>query len=240
MWELGGETSQAYRTELKFDRLRYLLLPYVYSLAGQITRDGGTMMRPLVMDFTNDVKARDISDEYLFGPALLVNPVTTYQARDRPVYLPGTGLWYDFWTGAESKGGHTVDAAAPFDSMPLYVRAGAIIPFGPELQYTREKPADPVLLRIYAGEDGKFDLYEDDGLTYGYERGAFSTIPLRWNEAKHTLTIGKRTGSFAGMLPERTFNVVLVNGPKPVGFSFSPTPDQTIRYHGDTVEVPMK
>ncbi|MEO6994618.1 MAG: TIM-barrel domain-containing protein [Lacunisphaera sp.] len=240
MWELGGESSPAYQTELKFDRLRYLLLPYVYSLAGQITHEGGTLMRPLVMDFANDVKARDLSDSYLFGPALLVNPVTTYQARTRAVYLPGTGGWYDFWTGAESKGGQTIDAAAPFDSMPLYVRAGSIIPFGPELQYTQEKPADPILLRVYAGEDGKFDLYEDDGVTYGYERGAFSTIPIHWNEAKHTLTIGKRTGSFPGMLTERTFNIILVDGQKPVGFSFTPKPDETIRYHGDAIEVPLK
>ena len=129
------------------------------------------MMRPLVMDFMDDVKARDISDEYLFGPAFLVNPVTTYQARTRTVYLPGTGSWYDFWTGTVLKGGQTIEAAAPFDALPLYARAGSIVPFGPELQYTQEKPADPVTLFVYAGADGKFDLYEDDGLTYGYERG---------------------------------------------------------------------
>lgn len=240
MWEMGGESSPAYQAQLKFDRLRYVMLPYVYSLAGKITHDHGTMMRPLVMDFADDANVRDISDEYLFGPALLVNPVTTYQARTRSVYLPGTGSWYDFWTDAELKGGQTIDAEAPFDAIPLYVRAGSIIPFGPELQYTGEKPADPITLRVYSGADGKFDLYEDDGLTYGYERGAFSNIPLQWNDQMHTLTIGKRTGSFPNMLAERTFNIVLVNGKKTVGFSFSPRPDETIRYHGDVIAVPLK
>jgi alpha-D-xyloside xylohydrolase len=237
MWEFGGENSPAYQAQLKHDRLRYRLLPYVYSLAGAVTHENGTIMRALVMDFTDDAKARNISDQYLFGPALLVNPVTTYQARSRSVYLPGTGGWFDFSTGAALKGGQTIEAAAPYDSIPLYVRAGSIIPFGPDLQYTQEKPADPITVYVYAGADGAFTLYEDDGLTYGYEHGASARIPIRWNDATQTLTFGARSGSFPGMLAERTFGIVLVSGKKPVGFFSNPKPDHTVHYHGEATGV---
>ncbi len=240
MWEFGGESHPAYAAQLKFDRLRYRLLPYLYSLAGAVTHESGTIMRALVMDFPADLEARDIRDQYLFGPALLVNPVTTYEARSRQVYLPGTGGWFDFWTGAAWSGGQTVEAAAPYDAIPLYVRVGAIIPFGPELQYTQEKPADPITLYVYGGADGAFTLYEDDGLTYGYERGAFARIPLRWDDANHTLTLGARTGSFPGMLAARTFDLVLVTKAKPVGFSFTPKPNQTVRYRGEAIEVRLQ
>ena len=238
MWTLGGETHPAYLAELKFDRLRYALLPYLYSLAGGVTQDGGTMMRPLVMDFRTDPAAREIADQFMFGPAFLVSPVTTYQARSRRVYLPPTpGGWYDFWTGAALAGGQTLEAPAPFDAMPLHIRAGAIIPFGPVLQYTGEKPADPITLCVYAGADGAFTLYEDDGLTNGYEKGQFTQIPLRWNDATRTLTVGRRTGAFPGMLAERTFNLVVVSKDQPAGFSFDPKPVATIRYHGDAADL---
>jgi alpha-D-xyloside xylohydrolase len=237
-WTFGGDSHPAYQTIVKFDRLRYRMLPYIYSLAGEVTQDAGTMMRPLVMDFRNDMQVRDITDEYMFGPAFLVNPVTTYQARSRSVYLPQTtGGWYDFWTGANSGGGQTVDAPAPYDALPLFIRAGSIIPFGPELQYTGEKPADPITLYVYAGANGAFTLYEDDGLTYKYEKGAFAQIPIRWDDAKSTLTIGKREGSFDGMLKERTFNVVLITKNKSVGFSFTPAADRTLKYNGRPVQV---
>lgn len=239
MWELGGESHPAYQTHLKFDRIRYRLLPYLYSLAGAVTHDGGTMMRPLVMDFRGDPKALDVSDQYLFGPALLVSPVTAYKARSRAVYLPAGAGWYDFWTGAAVGAGKTVDVAAPYESMPLHVKAGAIVPVGPEIKYTDEKPADPITLWIYAGADGELTLYEDDGLTYGYEKGAFSRIPLRWNDATRTLTIGKREGSFPGMPKQRTFEVVLVAKDKPVGWSFTPKADRTARYGGAAVDVKL-
>ena len=237
MWQFGGESSPAYQAQLKFDRLRYRLMPYLYSLAGAVTQESGTIMRALVMDFRADAKAREIGDEYLFGPALLVNPVTEYQARSRPVYLPPAAGWYDFWTGASLSGGQTLEAAAPYDAIPLYVRAGAIIPFGPELQYTGEKPADPITLCVYAGANGTFTLYEDDGLTNGYEKGAFARIPLRWDDTSRTLHIGARTGTFPGMLAERTLQVILVSKQKPVGFSFAPQPDRTVRYRGDAIDV---
>jgi len=237
-WAFGGDAHPAYQAIVKFDRLRYRLLPYIYALAGGVTLDGGTMMRPLVMDFPADATARTAADEYLFGPALLVAPVTTYQARSRAVYLPATtGGWFDFWTGGAVVGGRTVDAPAPYDALPLFVRAGAIIPFGPELQYTAEKPADPITLCIYAGADGAFTLYEDDGLTNGYERGAFARIPLRWDDTARTLQIGVRTGTFPGMLAERTLQVILVSKQKPVGFSFAPQPDRTVRYRGDAINL---
>ncbi|HEY6477370.1 MAG TPA: TIM-barrel domain-containing protein [Polyangia bacterium] len=239
MWELGGDSSPAYKAELKFDRVRYRLLPYVYSLAGGVTQDGGTIMRPLVMDFRADAKARDVSDEYMFGPALLVSPVTAYKTRSRSVYLPGTAGWYDFWSGGAADGGQAIDVSTPYDSIPVHVRAGAIIPMGPELQYTDEKPADPITLWVYAGADGSFTLYEDDGLTYGYERGQFTRIPLHWNDATRTLTIGKREGAFTGMPQQRTFDLVLVAKDKAVGFSFTPTPDKTVHYDGTAVDVKM-
>jgi alpha-D-xyloside xylohydrolase len=239
MWELGGESHPAYQAELKFDRIRYRLLPYVYSLAGAVTHAGGTIMRPLVMDFRADAKARDVTDQYLFGPAFLVSPVTTYKARSRAVYLPSATTWYDFWTGTNVMGGQTVDVPAPYDSMPIHVKAGSIIPTGPEIMYTDEKPADPIVLWVYAGADGDFTLYEDDGVTYGYEKGASARIPLRWNDAARTLTIGKREGSFVGMQKERTFEVVLVSKAKPVGFSFAPKADKSVRYDGTPMEIKM-
>jgi alpha-D-xyloside xylohydrolase len=184
------------------------------------------------------VKARELTDEYMFGPAFLVAPVTTYQARSRSVYLPPTtGDWYNFWFGTRTAGGQTINVLAPYDSLPLFIRAGSIIPFGPELQYTGEKPADPITLYVYAGADGAFTLYEDDGLTYGYEKGAFARIPMGWDDAAKTLTIGKRTGKFPGMLAKRTFNVVLVTKEKPTGFSFTPKADQTVTYRGKEVKV---
>ena len=239
MWFLGDESGPAYQAELKFDRLRYRMLPYTYSVAGAITHNASTLMRPLVMDFPTDPHAREVVDQYMFGPALLVNPVTTYQARTRSVYLPA-GTWYDFWTGnVVSKGanGSMLTAPAPYDAIPLYVRAGSIVPFGPELQYTSEKKADPVTLQVYAGKDGDFSLYEDDGVTYNYEKGQFTTIPIRWDDANKTLTIGKREGSFSGMLTDRTFDVVLVSDGKPSGFPFTPNPDRTVHYSGKEVTV---
>jgi alpha-D-xyloside xylohydrolase len=137
-------------------------------------------------------------------------------------------------------GGQTIDAPAPYDSMPLHVRAGSIVPFGPELQYTGEKPAEPITLVVYAGADGAFTLYEDDGTSYAYEKGAFARIPMRWSDATRTLTIERRQGTFPGMLTERRFDLVLVSKGKPVGFSFTPRADRTVRYHGDAVEVRLE
>ena len=237
MWYFGGESHPAFQTMLKFDRLRYRLLPYIYSLAGDVTQGGGSIMRAFVMDFRNDAKAREIDDQYMFGPSLMVSPVTQYKSRSRSVYLPQSAGWYDWWTGKMFTGGQTIVAPAPYESMPLYVRAGSLIPVGPELQYTAEHPADPITLYVYAGADGAFTLYEDEGVNYGYEKGQFTRILLYWDDAIHTLTIGKRQGSFPGMLTQRTFAVVLISRTKPIGFSFTPRVDRTIHYDGKELKI---
>jgi alpha-D-xyloside xylohydrolase len=240
MWEFGGDSSAAYQAMLKFDRLRYRLLPYVYSLAGAATHRDGTMLRPLVMDFRTDPAALDVRDQFMFGPALLVSPVTDYQARSRALYLPATpGDWYDFWTGEKAAAGPMPAAPAPLDAIPVHVRAGSIVPFGPELTHTSEKPADPLTIVVYAGANGAFELYEDDGASYGYESGAFARIPFAWNEATSTLSIGAREGTYPGMLATRTFELVVVRGNKPVPFSFTPVADKVVTYDGTPLDVPL-
>jgi alpha-D-xyloside xylohydrolase len=237
MWFFGNQGEPAYDTMLNFDRLRYRLLPYIYSLAGAATQDGGTLMRPLVMDFPGDALARSLTDQYNFGPALMVSPVTTYRARTRPVFLPPTaGGWYDFWTGAALGSGKTIEADAPFERIPLMVRAGSIIPLGPELQYAAEKPSDPITLLLYTGKDATFSLYEDDGLSNGYEKGVFARIPIMWNEATRTLSIGAREGHFEGMLIQHHFRIVLIAPDKPVPFSFEPRADVELNYDGSPVQ----
>jgi len=240
MWTLGGDSHPAYQAELKFDRLRYRMFPYVYSLAGAVTQRGGVFMRPLVMDFAADAKAREIADEYMFGPALLVAPVTQYKARTRSVYLPQSTGWYDFWTGKTAQPGTQIEAAAPYDSIPLFVQAGSIVPFGPELQYIAEKPSDPITLYVYAGANGSFILYEDQGLNYDYEKGAYAEIPIEWNDSTQTLNIGARKGSFEGMLQRRKFEIVLVSKDAPVGFSFDPKPIRSVEYEGAPVSVKLR
>jgi alpha-D-xyloside xylohydrolase len=238
MWTLG-DGSPAYNAELKFDRLRYALFPYIYSLAGWTTRRDYTMLRPLVMDFPQDHTARESNDEFMFGPALLVAPITEYRQRARTVYLPPAAAWYDYWTGqAAASGGFS--APAPYDQIPVFVRAGSIIPYGPAMQYVAEKPYDPITLYIYAGADGQFTLYEDQGATFDYEKGAFSQIPIRWNDKTSTLTIGERSGSFNGMLHDRTFRVVLVTKAHPAGFPFTPARFRSVEYTGTTIPLKLQ
>ena len=238
MWTLGND-SPAYNAELKFDRLRYALFPYIYSMAGWSTQQSYTMMRPLVMDFPSDRMARDLNDEYMFGPALLVAPITQYQQRERPVYLPTGTTWYDYWTGKEALSSK-FSAPSPYDQIPVFVRAGSIIPYGPAMQYVGEKPSDPTTLYVYAGSDGQFTLYEDQGTTFDYEKGAFTEIPIRWNDNTNTLSIGKRTGSYEGMLARRTFQVVLVSRMHPEGFSFTPTPLRSVHYTGAEIHLKLQ
>ena len=195
------------------------------------------MMRALLSDFGADPQALNIPDQYMFGPALLVNPVTDVGATSRSVYLPANTTWYDFWTGSSSQGGQAISAPAPIDHLPLYVRGGSILPLGPVVQYATEKPADPIELRVYRGGDGAFTLYEDENDNYDYEKGMYTTIPLSWNEAKKTLTIGARSGTFPGMLQSRTFRVVFVTTNHGTGSADTPTPDQTVSYSGATIDV---
>ena len=238
--EMYNLNAEAFEAQLKFDRLRYRLLPYVYSLAGAVTHDAGTIMRPLVMDFRDDPNVLEIGDSYMFGPAFLVSPVTTYGARQRDVYLPPTpGGWYDFWTGTSQDGGRTITALAAYDSLPVYVRAGSIVPTGPELMYTDQAPPDPITLYVYAGADAEFVLYEDDGQTYDYEAGAFARTSMSWSDATRTLTLGAPEGSFPGMIQSRTFDIVLVEPGDTVGFSFTPVADTTVHYEGTLVSVAL-
>jgi alpha-D-xyloside xylohydrolase len=223
-------------------RLRYRLLPYIYSTAWQVTDGGGTMLRPLMMDFMNDTNALDVGDQFLFGPGILVSPVTQSNAITRSVYLPGRGDWHDFWTGKRMAGGQRIEAAAPIETLPLFVRAGTILPLSPVVQYVSEKPADPVELRVYRGADGAFTLYEDEGDNFHYEKGGFATIPLTWCEAGGTLTIGARRGKFPGMLKERTFRVVLVDEGHGIGGQDTEPPDAIVKYAGKaiTIRLPPK
>jgi alpha-D-xyloside xylohydrolase len=242
MWYFGAdEGHRAFQTQLAFDRLRYRMLPYTYSLAAAATRAHATPMRPLVMDFREDPEARGIGDQFLLGPSLLVNPVTAPGVTRRPVYLPGRQRddsgptragWYNFWTGAYHPGGGRIDAPAPYESLPVFVKAGSILPMGPELQHTGEKPADPLVLWVYTGKDADFELYEDDGETYAYEKGQHATIPLAWDEAKGELTMGARVGSFPGMLARREVRVVFVTPEAAVAHAPSPTPAHTLVYEG--------
>ncbi|NMB06646.1 MAG: DUF5110 domain-containing protein, partial [Bacteroidales bacterium] len=182
-----------------------------------------TMMRALVMDFGKDPKVNDIGDQYMFGDALMVCPVYTYQATDREVYFPTTTGWYDFYTGAFVEGGQKIRVEAPYSRMPLFVKEGAIVPFGPEIQYSDEKKPEQITLYLYAGKNGKFTLYEDEGVNYNYEQGAYTTIDFNYNDASRTLEIGERQGSFDGMLQERTFQLVYVDKNRPQGVN----PDAT-------------
>ena len=233
MWEFGGETSEAYQSMLAFTKLRYRLFPYTYSLGGAVTLKGGTIMRPLVMDFRADARACETNDQFLFGPALMASPVTEYKQRVRQVYLPSTpGGWYDFWTGKQVGSGTEIAAPAPYAHMPLHVRAGSLIPFGPEIQFSGEKQNDPLTVRVYAGASGKFDLYEDDGMTNANERGERSLITLSWDDQSRCFSVGERQGAYPGMLQKRTIRVLLIEPAKPAASDAAETALPTLSYEG--------
>ena len=210
IYNLSPEGSAMRDAMVGYDKLRYRLMPYIYATASDTYFNDGSIMRGLPMDFEADPKVADIKDEYLFGHAILVAPVTAYKARSRSVYLPAGADWYDFYTGVRSKGGQTLDVSAPPTQIPLFVRAGSIVPTGPVTQYVDEHPDAPVTLVVYTGADGHFSLYEDDGVSNGYQRGQFSRIPLSYNDTTGTLTIGARTGHYKGMVEKRTFRVKFV------------------------------
>ncbi len=219
-----------------FDRLRYRLLPYIYSLAGEVTQENYTPMRGLAFDFRADTNVYAIRDQYMYGPAFLVNPVTAPQARSRRVYLP-SAAWYDFWTGKRLEGGQAVEVQAPLDRMPLYVRAGSIVPMGPVMEYATERPADTIELRIYPGADGQFTLYEDGNDGYQYERGAFAMTRLDWVDARRQLVIHETRGSFPGMLKHRVFGVVVVKEGRGVGVEEAGAFDKVVEFSGREVSV---
>ena len=225
---------------LKYDNLRYRLLPYIYSLGWKVTIEGYTIMRSLAFDFRNDPEINSIPDQYMFGPAFLVNPVTepmnSVKDKTRKVYLPASTKWYDFWTGKLLSGGQTIDADAPIETIPLYIRAGSIVPMGPYLQYATEKPADPLEIRIYTGADAEFLLYEDENDSYNYETGKYSTILMKWNETGKSFTIGNRKGDFPGILRNRTFRIIWVNSENGIGLEPS-TQAKVVQYSGKGMAI---
>ncbi|WP_432221113.1 TIM-barrel domain-containing protein [Flavobacterium sp. TMP13] len=237
IWFFGDEKSDTYQTQLKFNKLRYRLMPYIYTLNGMLNTHDYTMMRALVMDFANDTKVHDIKDQYMFGPSFMACPVTDYKATKRDVYLPKETKWVDFWTGKTFDGGQTISTVAPLNEMPLYLKAGSIVPFGPDVQYALEKPADTIELRVYTGADGSFSLYEDENTNNNYLKGKSSSIPFQWNETTQTLTIAKRIGSFDGMLKQRTFNIVFVNETNGKGSLVSSKIDKKVTYLGEEIQI---
>lgn len=240
IYNTAPESHPAYKSMASYNNLRYRLMPYIYSLAGHAWLYDYTIMRGLTMDFSLDTAVFDIADQYMFGPSLMVNPVTKYKARSRKVYLPAKYGWYDIRTGRHFKGGMVTEADAPYEWMPLFVREGSVIPTGPELQYANEKSADPLTLWVYTGADGSFALYEDEGDNLNYEDGARTLIPFTWNEAERTLTIGPREGEFQGMLRDRTVNVIVVSKDRPVALDFGREPDLTVTYNGEELKLELK
>ncbi len=239
MFNVAPENHPAYQSMLAYDKLRYRLMPYIYSLTGMTWLHDYTIMRALAMDFESDKNVLDIDDQFMFGPSILVNPVYEFNARSRNVYLPESSGWYDFVTGKHYNGGQTVNAAAPYTNIPIFIKAGAILPVGPEIQYTTQKPADPVTLFVFAGKDGFFTLYEDENTNNNYEKGAYALIPFTYNDVTKTLIIGQRKGQFDGMITKRTFNIVLITPSKPGKLKFESTPDKVISYDGTEQKIDL-
>ena len=259
IWQFGEKGEPVYDAIEKTIRLRYRLIPYLYSMAWQVTSNNESYLRPLFSDFANDRRVWDTTDEFMFGRSILAAPIVEAQYTAEAVvkedamsgwdkkeahdsgnlakvdfkaqktatkYLPSGAEWYDFWTGKRFKGGQKVTLQTQLDRVPMFVRAGSILPLGPEMQYTSEKSWDDLEIRIYPGADGTFVLYEDEGDNYNYEKGVFATIAFQWNNKTQTLTIGNRQGTYPGMLESRHFTVVLPDGRQ-----------QRVAYGGSSVEV---
>jgi alpha-D-xyloside xylohydrolase len=229
----------AYKYLLKYDQFRYRMLPYLYSEGWRVSDIGYTLMRPLVMDFQKDRDVYNVDSQYMFGSAFMVAPVT--QPLDqRSVYLPRGTKWTNFWTGESLDGGRRFMVKAPLDEIPLFIHSGTILPLGPVMQYASQRPEDPIELRIYAGENGTFTLYEDQNDGYGYEKGLCATIQFEWNDRAKTLTVEDRQGDFPGMIRARKFLVVLVRPHYGVGLDQTSRPDRVISYTGSKVTVQVE
>lgn len=237
IWNIAPKGTTEYASMLFYNQLRYRLMPYIYSLAGETFHHNSTIMRGLVMDFSDDTKVENITDQYLFGPAFMVCPVGVYQQRTREVYLPKTTGWFDFYTNQYYTGGQTIMANAPLEKMPLYVKAGSIVPFGSEIHYSTQPTDGTIHLKVYTGANGSFSLYEDENINYNYEKGAFAFTPFSYNETEGTLTIGTRNGGFDTMQTERTIEVTFIDQNTSTGFSFDTKPNQTIRYNGQEMVI---
>lgn len=250
----GERGSWAFDAQEKFINLRYKLLPYIYSTAWDITRNDASLMRPLFADFAEDKHTHDLNTEFLFGKSILVAPVLDPQYTDGKgadvkidfsrnksikVYLPSGCEWYDFWTNEKISGGKSVNKETPIDIMPIYIKAGSILPIGPKVQYAKEKKDTPLEIRIYPGKNATFTLYEDEGDNYNYEKGNYSTIDFKWDDSTSTLSIGQRNGNFNGMLKKRTFKVVLASTESGIGMEENSPQSKTINYNGKAVSVKL-
>lgn len=241
VWNIAPADHPAYKTIVAYDKLRYRLMPYLYSMAGMVHFKDYTMMRGLVMDFNGDDNVYDIKDQWMFGPALMACPVGEYQKYSRNVYLPKQKGWYDFYTGKHYAGGQTIVADAPFDKIPVFVPEGSILPVGPEMEWSDQKKAELIDLYVYAGKDGSYTLYEDEGTNYNYEKGKYAMIDFKYNDAQKTVTIAARKGSFDGMLQKRRFNIVLVSDNNQQGISLAKAPKgKMVKYAGKAVTVKLK
>ena len=263
IWQFGQKGEPVYDAIEKQIRLRYRLIPYLYSTAWQVTSNNDSYMRPLFSDFAGDKRVWDMTDEFMFGRSILACPIVDPQYTEEKIirtnamtgwdrndvrskkedvggvdwmatktvtkYLPKGTSWYDFWTGKRYQGGKDVTLETSFDRVPMFVRAGSILPLGPEMQYVGEKKWDDLEIRLYPGANGTFTLYEDEGDSYNYEKGQYTTITFRWNDRSRTLTIGARQGSFPGMLQQRQFTVTLPDGQT-----------RQVSYDGAAVEVAFK
>lgn len=241
VWNIAPADHPAYKTIVAYDKLRYRLMPYLYSMAGMVHLKDYTMMRGLVMDFNGDDKVLDIKDQWMFGSALMACPVGEYQKYSREVYLPKQKGWYDFYTGAYHTGGQTIVADAPYDKIPVFVPEGAILPIGPEMQWSDEKKPELIDLYVYAGKDGSYTLYEDEGTNYNYEKGKYAVIDFKYDDARKQVTIGARKGSFDGMLQKRRFNIILVDQKKQQGVNLAKSPKgKVVKYSGQAITVKLK
>ena len=241
VWNIAPADHPAYKTIVAYDKLRYRLMPYLYSMAGMVHLKDYTMMRGLVMDFNGDEKVLDIKDQWMFGSALMACPVGEYQKYSRNVYLPKQKGWYDFYTGEYHAGGQTIMADAPYDKIPVFIPEGAILPIGPEMQWSDEKKPELIDLYVYAGKDGSYTLYEDEGTNYNYEKGKYAVIDFKYDDARKQVTIGARKGSFDGMLQKRRFNIILVDQKKQQGVNLAKSPKgKVVKYSGQAITVKLK
>jgi alpha-D-xyloside xylohydrolase len=263
IYQFGKKGEPVYDAVEKFIRLRYSMLPYIYSVSRDVSKNQSSFMRALAMDFAEDKKVWDINNEYMFGKSFLVAPILNAQYTPEKivktneqtgwdkkeetqkglsavdvdftqnktvkVYLPSGSVWYDYWTNSKHNGGQEIDKTVNIQSIPLYVKGGSIIPFGPDVQYATEKKWDNLILKIYPGSDADFVLYEDEFDNYNYEKGDFTEIPMHWNDKSRTLTIDTRKGKYKGMIENKNFTIILPNGQQ-----------KTMAYAGKNVKVIFK
>ena len=239
IWNIAPDEHPAYKSFVYYDQLRYRLMPYLYSMAGWAHFKDYTLMRPLVMDFNGDREVENIGNQWMFGPALMACPVGYYKARNRSVYFPEQCGWYNLYTNEYIAGGQHLVVDAPYECIPVFVREGAIIPFGPEMEWSDEKPAELINLYVYAGKDGCFQLYEDEGINYNYEKGKYATIDITYDDATRTVSFGARKGQFPGMLKNRQFNIVLITKDAPKPLNLDNPEGKLVQYSGKAVTVQL-